>query len=200
MMIGASAIGSSGNRIVSSEPERTADPRASTSIARLIPATPPTPVSVNPKPSWIDGRSRNRAKNIDQPSTSGSLVSMIATAQTPTPSTSRSSGRTSRTPFRTMRCACLALSGAAGRTRGRAARTARRRTSRERWPASSCCRRHRARRHPARVLRGRPARPPHAGIPTPPSRCCSSGCPGERRRALPTGCAARTAPATLPPP
>jgi hypothetical protein len=53
---------------------------------RLKPNSPPTPVSVKPKPSWIAGRSMNRAKNIDQDSPPPAAVSIRTTAQMPTPS------------------------------------------------------------------------------------------------------------------
>ena len=49
----ALAIGLAGNKMLFSECARTPARRASTTTERFIPASPPTPVSVNPNPSWI---------------------------------------------------------------------------------------------------------------------------------------------------
>ena len=65
--IGAAwAIASSGNMIESSDPLRTASPSASSSSPRSMPTSPPTPLSVKPKPSWIPVNVAARLRNRDQ--------------------------------------------------------------------------------------------------------------------------------------
>ena len=87
----ASAIAFSGNRIASSDPERTASPSASSSRPRSIPTSPPTPLRVKPKPSWTAGKRAARLRNSDQPSGElGTWVSRMPVATSPTPSTSSS--------------------------------------------------------------------------------------------------------------
>ena len=80
---GALRMGSFGNITRSTPPVLSAARKASTTIVRLMPASPPTPVRANPKPSWIGGSSTTMTIRNENPGVpSGSRVSRSPMAVT----------------------------------------------------------------------------------------------------------------------
>ena len=81
MICGALAIGSCGNRKLSSEPLARPADSVSTLTVCCTPSRPPMPVSVKPKPSWIGGSCAVMISSSDQPP--GFLVASRPIALTP---------------------------------------------------------------------------------------------------------------------
>ena len=65
--------------MLSSEPSRTPAPQRVERAVRLTPSSPPTPISVKPKPSWIGANSAVMMMSSEKPALpSGSFVLRIA--------------------------------------------------------------------------------------------------------------------------
>ena len=101
MMRGAFATMSCGKSTLLSEPSRTPARSGSKRIVRLSPISPPTPISVKPKPSWIGGNSAEMMMSSEKPGwPSGSLVLRMPTAWTSIVPWNLSSSPPAYSPFR----------------------------------------------------------------------------------------------------
>ena len=93
-MRSASFAASFGNRTASSCPLRAPSPSATGSSVRLIPSSPPMPLSVNPKPSWIGVKLAVTLTSIENRSWAW------AATHAPTAARARNSRTTVRAPIR----------------------------------------------------------------------------------------------------